>query len=205
VRSRVVASSKSVQWSGLAAMLGGALFVVSAVVIASMPRGCIGDECASRPMRETGVAGALLMLALLLVVIGAAGLVIQARDAGRLGRLGKTGIVLGAVGAALPVIGSVIQGILFDGDYPLMPYFVIPGVLALVVGFVLLGLAVLQAKVLPLWAAVLLIAGTLAMLGFNDQNARALMAIPFGISWVAVGYVLWSGRGEEVRQPARAR
>jgi hypothetical protein len=186
-------------------MLGGALFVVSAIVIASMPRGCIGDECASRPMRETGVAGALLMLALLLVVIGAAGLVIQARDAGRLGRLGKTGIVLGAVGAALPVIGSLIQGILFDGDYPLMPYFVIPGVLALVVGFVLLGLAVLQAKVLPRWAAVLLIVGTLAMLGFNDQNARALMAIPFGISWVAVGYVLWSGRGEEVRQPARAR
>jgi hypothetical protein len=205
VRSRVVASSKSVRWSGLAAMLGGALFVVSAVVIASMPRGCIGDECASRPMRETGVAGALLMLALLLVVIGAAGLVIRVRDAGRLGSLGKTGIVLGAVGAALPVIGSLIQGILFDGDYPLMPYFVIPGVLALVVGFVLLGLAVLQAKVLPRWTAVLLIVGTLAMLGFNDQNARALMAIPNGIAWVAVGYVLWSGRGEEARQPARAR
>jgi hypothetical protein len=202
VRSRVVASSKSVRWSGLAAMLGGALFVVSAVVIASMPRGCIGDECASRPMRETGAAGALLMLALLLVVIGAAGLVIRARDAGRFGRLGKTGIVLGAIGAALPVIGSVIQGILFDGDYPLMTYFVIPGVLALVVGFVLLGLAVLQAKVLPRWAAVLLIVGTLAMLGFNDQNSRALMAIPNGIAWMAVGYVLWSGRSE---QPARAR
>jgi hypothetical protein len=43
------------------------------------------------------------------------------------------------------------------------------------------------------------------MLGFNDQNARALMAIPNGIAWVAVGYVLWSGRSEEARQPARAR
>src|ERR671917_2542922 len=124
-RSVVVASSRTVRWRGLSAMLGGALFVVSAVVIASMPRGCIGDECASRTMRETGVAGALLMLALLLVVIGAAGLVILARDAARFGSLGKTGIVLGAIGAALPVIGSVIQGILFDGEYPLMPYFVI--------------------------------------------------------------------------------
>jgi hypothetical protein len=200
-----VASSKSVRWSGLAAMLGGALFVASAAIIASMPRGCIGDECASRPMRETGIVGALLMLALLLVVIGAAGLVIRARDAGRLGRLGKMGIILGAVGAALPVIGSLIQGVLFDGDYPLMLYFAIPGVLALVVGFVLLGLAVLQARVLPPWAAVLLIVGTLAMLGFNDQNARALMAIPNGIAWVAVGYVLWSGRGEEAREPARVR
>jgi hypothetical protein len=87
---------------------------------------------------------------------------------------------------------------LFDGDYPLMPYFVIPGVLALVVGFVLLGLAVLR-------ATVLLIVGTLAMLGFNDQNAQVLMAIPFGIAWVAAGYVFWSGKGEPIQQPARVR
>ena len=177
-------------------MLGGALFVVSAVVIASMPRGCIGDECTSRPMRETGAAGALLTLALLLVVIGAAGLVILARDAGRFGTLARTGIVVAAVGAALPVVGGLVQGILFDGDYPYMPYFVIPGVLALVIGFVLLGISVLRAGVLPRWAAVLLIVGTLAMLGFNDQNALALLAIPSGIGWVAVGYVLWSGREE---------
>jgi hypothetical protein len=91
--------------------------VVSAIIIASMPRGCIGDGCSSRPMRETGAAGALLTLALLLVVIGAAGLVLRARDAGRLGVLGKTGIVVGAVGAALPVFGSLVQGILL-GDYP---------------------------------------------------------------------------------------
>jgi hypothetical protein len=198
-------SSNTVRWAGLAAMLGGALSVVSAVVIASMPRGCIGDECASQQMRDTGVAGALLMLALLLVVVGAAGLVIRARNAGRFGRLGRTGAVVGAVGVALPVIGSLIQGVLYDGDYPLMPYFVIPGVLALVVGFVLLGLAVLRAGVLPRWATALLIVGTLAMLGFNDQNAQALMAIPFGIAWVAVGYVLWSGGSETARRSARVR
>ncbi len=185
-------------------MLGGALFVVSALIIASMPRGCIGEECAARPMRETGAAGALLTLALLLVVMGAAGLVIRARNAGRFGTLARTGIVVAAVGAALPVLGSLVQGILFDGDYPYMPYFVIPGVLALVVGFLLLGISVLRAGVLPRWAAALLMVGTLAMLGFNDQNALALMAIPNGIGWMAVGYVLWSGKGEEAREPARA-
>ncbi len=184
-------------------MVGGALSVVSAVMIASMPRGCIGNECAFREMRDVGIAGALLILALLLIMVGAAGLVIRARNAGRFGALGKTGAVLGAVGIALPVIGSLIQGILFDGDYPLMPYFVIPGVLALVVGFALLGIAVLRARVLPRWAAVLLIIGSLAMLAFNDQNAQALMAIPFGIAWAAVGYVLWSGKGEAIQQPAR--
>ncbi len=198
-------SSNTVRWGGLAALLGGALFVVSALLIASMPRGCIGDECATRPMRDAGVAGGLLMLALLLVVVGMAGLVVRTRNAGRFGALGKAGAVLGAVGAALPVIGSLIQGVLFEGDYPLMPYFVIPGVLALVVGFVLLGLAVLRARVLPRWAAALLVIGSLAMLGFNDQNAQALMAIPFGIAWMAVGYVLWSGKGEPVRRSAHVR
>ena len=195
----------TVRWGGLAAMLGGALLVVSALLIASMPRGCIGDECAARPMRDTGIVGALLMLALLLVVIGMAGLVIRARNAGRFGVLGKTGAAVGAVGVALPVIGSLIQGILYDGDYPLMPYFVIPGVLALVVGFVLLGIAVLRARVLPRWAAVLLVVGSLAMLGFNDQNAQALMAVPFGVAWMAVGYVLWSDREGTTGQAVRVR
>ena len=186
-------------------MLGGALFVLSAVLIASMPRGCIGGECATRTMRETGAAGALLMLALLLIVVGMAGLVIRARNAGRFGALGKTGAVVAAIGVALPLIGSLVQGILYEGDYPLMPYFVIPGVLALVVGFVLVGIAVLRARVLPRWAAALLVVGSLAMLGFNDQNAQALLAIPFGIAWIAVGYVLWSGGDEAARQPARVR
>ena len=186
-------------------MLGGALLVVSALLIASMPRGCIGDECAARPMRDTGIVGALLMLALLLVVIGMAGLVIRARNAGRFGVLGKTGAAVGAVGVALPVIGSLVQGILYDGDYPLMPYFVIPGVLALVVGFVLLGIAVLRARVLPRWAAVLLVVSSLAMLGFNDQNAQALMAVPFGVAWMAVGYVLWSDREGTAGQAVRVR
>jgi hypothetical protein len=190
-----------VRWAGLAGMLGGALFVVSAVVISSMPRGCIADACAARPMRETGAAGALLMLALLLAVVGMAGLVIRARHAGRFGTLGKTGAVVAAVGAALPAIGGLVQGLLYGGDYPLMPLFVIPGVLALVVGFVLLGIAVLRAGVLPRWTAVFLVVGFLAMFGFNDQNAQALLAIPIGIAWVAVGYVLWSGG--TIRRPAR--
>jgi hypothetical protein len=196
-------STSTVRWAGVAGMLGGALFVLSAVLIASMPRGCIGGECAARTMRETGAAGALLMLALLLIVVGMAGLVIRARNAGRFGALGKTGAVVAAVGVALPLTGSLVQGVLYGGDYPLMPYFVIPGVLALVTGFVLLGIAVLLARVLPRWAAALLVVGSLAMLGFNDQNAQALLAIPNGIAWIAVGYVLWSG--EAPRQPARVR
>ena len=42
----------------------------------------------------------------------------------------------------------------------------------------------------------LLILGALAMLGFNDQNVQALMAIPFVIARVAIIYWLCSEWGE---------
>ncbi len=51
-------------------------------------------------MRETGLAGALLMLALLLVVVGAVGFVIRVRNTGRFGELAEAGVVVAEVGAA---------------------------------------------------------------------------------------------------------
>lgn len=196
------ASSNLVRWGGIAAMLGGALFATLGLIIAAMPRGCIGDECAIRQMRDTGVAGgALLMLALLLIMAGAAGLVILARRSGRFGRLGWTGLSAGALGVALLAVGTVLN----TRESSLVPAFIIPGLLGLILGFLLLGVAVLLAGVLPRWVATLLIVGSLAMLGFNDQNAQALMAVPNGIAWMAVGYVLWSGKDEPIQHPARVR
>jgi hypothetical protein len=77
------------------------------------------------------------------------------------------------------------------------------GGLALVIGLALVGIAALRMEALPRWAAVLLVIGSLGMLGFNDQNAQVLMAIPFGIGWLAVGYALWSGRGATLQRPPR--
>jgi hypothetical protein len=51
--------------------------------------------------------------------------------------------------------------------------------------------------VLPRWAAWLLMMGALAMIGFNDQNARVLMAAPLGIAWMAAGYALCSTQTKE--------
>lgn len=196
-------SSTLIRQGGFAATLGGTLWMIGTLIHASKPRGCIAEECAFRPMRETGVLdGALMLLSLLLFAAGAAGLVILARRFGRFGKMGNTGAVIGAVGAALLMIAGLIQAIFFGGDFPLMPYFVVAGVLALIAGFVLLGIAILRARVLPRWAALLFIVGALAMLGFNEQTARALMAIPLGVAWVAVGYVLWSGDGAPTGQPS---
>jgi len=202
-----MSSSNLIRWGGLAAMLGGTLWVIGTLIHASKPRGCIAEECAIRPMRESGVLdGTLMLLSLLLFAVGAVGLVILARHSGRFRKAGRMGALIGAVGGALLVSAGLIQAIFFGGDFPLMPYFVIPGVLALIVGFLLVGISILRAGVLPRWVAVLIIVGALAMLGFNEQTWRALMAIPFGVAWVAVGYALWSGSGAPTGQAtARVR
>jgi hypothetical protein len=182
-------------WSGVAAILGGVLWVAWAIQTGFQPPGCIGDECAFRPMRESGPLEAVLfLLAMLLLVVGVAGLVFHTRNAGRLGRLGWIGSVASGVGVAALIISSLTQAVFFGGDFPLMPFFVILGGLALIVGFLLLGITILRARVLPLWVAVLFVVGTLAMLGVNDQNMQVFLAIPFGIAWVAVGCVLWWGK-----------
>jgi hypothetical protein len=201
----MIMHSNAVRIGGLAAMLGGALLVVYAVGAASMPRGCIGnEECAIRPYRDAGVFESLLPLALLLIVVGMAGLAVRARQSGRLGRLGGGGATVGALGVALLVAGGLVQTILFGGDFPLMPYFVIPGFLALISGLLILGGAVLRARVLPRWSSVLIIASTLTMLGFNDQNVQVLLTIPFALAWVAAGYILWSGGRDAARRPEPA-
>jgi hypothetical protein len=175
-------------------MLGGILLIGDVIAVATRPIGCIGSECdvAGRSMRQWGDLAPFFITALLLVIIGLAGLVIRAHRANCLGTVGRVGLVTAIIGVALLALGGGIQEIFFGGDFPLMPLFVLPGILGLVIGFLLVGVVILRAKVLPGWAAWLLIVSALAMLGFNDQNARVLMAVPFGVAWVAVGYVLWS-------------
>lgn len=185
-------------------MLGGVLWIAAALFHASKPRGCVGDECAFRPMRESGPVDAILMLAsLAFVAFGVWGVVMLARRMERFGVLGKTGIVLGAVGVVVLVVASLVQAVFFDGDFPLMPYLVIPGALALIAGIFTLGVAILRSRVLPRWAAALLVAGALAMLGFNEQTGAVFMAIPLGIAWMAVGYVLWSSPRHTEPRPTR--
>lgn len=190
-------SRRFVRWSAAAGMVGGALWVISTVIHASRPVGCVAEGCDRRDMRETGAEGFLTLGALVLFAVTAAALVVLARRAGRFGPLGKAGAVIAVAGVSVLVLASVVQSLVFDGDFSLMPNFVIPGIAALIVGFVLLAVAVLRSGVLPRWAAGSLLVGAGAMVGFNEQTAAAWLALPFGLAWIAVGCALW------VRQPAR--
>ncbi|MCI0396381.1 MAG: hypothetical protein L0332_24560 [Chloroflexi bacterium] len=188
-----MAKSNLIRLSGLAAIVGGTLLIGSVVAIAFQPEGCIASECGlpGRSMREWSAPAPFFIMALLLITMGAAGLVIRARAAGHFGISGRVGQSSGLIGVALLALGGGIQELFFGGDFPLMPVFVIPGLLALVTGFLLIGITILRANTLPRQVVWLLIAATLAMAGFNDQNARVLMAAPLGMAWMAIGYALW--------------
>jgi hypothetical protein len=189
----------SIRWGGPATVLGGLLWIVAAVVSALKPEGCIGADCSlpGRSMRAgRAVDAQLLIAAVLLIGLGAAA-VTRAIRTGRFGRLGRVGVISSALGLVLIASGLLVQALFFGGDFPYMPLAVVPGALAIVIGLLLLAIAILGSGVFPRWAGVLLIIGTLALLGFNDQNAQVLMAVPFGIAWLGVGYAMWSARSAQ--------
>ena len=70
-------SSNLIRWCGMAAMLGGMLWIVAAIITASKPQGCIGPECDVLAMRDTSDVALLLLLALLLSATGLAGMFIR--------------------------------------------------------------------------------------------------------------------------------
>lgn len=179
-----------------ATVVGGALWVANSVWTALLPEGCIAAECdlPGREMRDSGAGAPFLLASILLIAIAAVGLVRRARASGTFPRWGRAGSIAAAVGLGLILLGLLTQTLLFGDDSPYMPYFVIPGLLALVVGLLLVGVGVLRTGILPRWASIALVVGTAFMLGFNDQDARAWLAVPFGLAWILVGVALWSDR-----------
>ena len=130
--------------------------------------------------------------AALLVLIGIAGLTLMARQSPRFKKLAGSGLISAAAGLALLFLGALIQAALFDGDFPWMPLFIIPGVLGLIVGFVLIEVFVIRSAVLPRWLGVFLVASSLVLLAANEQTAAVLLAISFGLAVATVGFFMWN-------------
>src|SRR5918992_109219 len=62
IRKEVQMSLNLIRWSGLAAILGGVLWIAGAIQTGLKPRGCMGDECAFMPLRESGPIDTVLLL-----------------------------------------------------------------------------------------------------------------------------------------------
>ena len=180
-----MAQSDWVRWGGLAAMGAGLLAIVYSLLGFAAGKG-----------DEPGPLDILVILAMLLEVVGLLGFhALQGRNYGRIGRAG----LYTSIGS-LVIFEFLLLASLVGGDVGL-DWLVAVGVLGAVVGLALYGAATLQAKVLPRWCGILFIIFMPVGILLGD-----LQPIWGGLSWLALGYALWSHSGSAATQrPSRVR
>lgn len=166
-----------ISWGGASALGGGGLLAAVAALMATRPVGAPGH------VRETDDLWPFATGALLLVAAGA-----LATFGGRrgTGTLGATGLWVLATGALLtPGLQLAAAG---GADVPWTATFA--SLLGVLVGSALLAGAALRAGVVPRSAAAALLGASLLPLGFNTEDARAWLAVPFGLAWALVGLLV---------------
>ncbi len=211
-------SSNVTRWSGLAAMLGAALGIVLTppFVVASAfsyPGGVedlpfwAGWVKATFPLSFASAEqvyntyGRVYFLTVLLELCGLYAL--RGLRGGGLGGLEKWGFRLSMIG-----LWVVVAGIFTDYWTHTPPSIMAElfGSLILLAGFVLLGIGLWRSKALPRWASLLMIVagpGLVPVMVVLPHAPSGLLLL-FHVAWVALGYVLWSGK-ETVRQTPRTK
>ncbi len=189
-----------VRGSGLLAMLGGALWIVSwtsNAFTADGTRAVLG-------LSERGWR-TVLNPALFFFIAALAGL--YAKQSERMGKVGKAGLFLGVPGLMLTIVGNVAEfWVLKPADHRGWHIF-LAGVVILGIGTLLFGLAALAAGRFPrlgtwlltLWFPVGLLGLLLRALGLPggvEFLAGTGFFLFFGLSWILLGYALWSEKHE---------
>jgi hypothetical protein len=187
-----MATSRFDRWSGLAALVGGALWVVAFAVNASRS----SAESSDAPYVSLHGLGVVGLLSVLLVAVGFVGLDMHmpSGPGAGYGTLGRAGYGVALLGLCVMLLVSGASG----GMGML-------GIFILMVGSLLVGAAALLRRVLPRWGAIVLIVGSLLLLMFATEGLRAWCGVPYGAAWIVVGYLLFSGRVGQVQAARRVR
>lgn len=210
-----MSSSSLIRWGGPAAMLGGVLWVPYGVFAMLEPWGAgvvyrddVGySVITSMPLFIMySLPGCL---ALLLTSLGLLGVLVRLPA----GRTGRISLVLAYIAVALAVLSLSGVSALFD---PLFTSGRIFGTLVLGIATLLAGVTAGRSRATLGWTLALMalgLAGTFllplwplvyALMWVPEAAGAAFIAL-FGLGWLVVGYVLWSERGEPVRETARVR
>ena len=181
-----MSSSNLVRWGGLAAMVGGLMWVVKggAILLTGQQPPVVFESA---------------MPLFAVVLLG-----LHARVDARGGRLGKAGVLVSYAALASAAIVLVA---------PLAPFYAVAG-FGPFLGLVLLGSATLRARVFrPPWSTLplamgfggpllILAGGALAMI------SERLLEIPIvlvGLAWMLLGYSVLVVKGATVQAPVRVR
>ncbi len=166
-----MAASNPVRLGAICFLLGGLAWVVSGLLIVF----------GSRIMGPHPVYFLFVVVALLLTSAGLIGL--HALQEGSYGLIGQVGLYTVLLAFALQALGTVM---LLSGSSVLVWLISPVGLLVKLVGFVLYGVATLQAKVLPRWygvALIILVPFSVALLVYGN--------IWTGLILLVLGYALW--------------
>jgi membrane protease YdiL (CAAX protease family) len=155
------------------------------------------EEVASPGFVVFGILGILLML------IGLAKLhALQKESYGYLGRAGYHMIFVASavqiLGAADQILGAAAS---LSASAAFGWFVFLAGSLGLLVGFVLFGVATLQAAVLPRWYGVALVVAVPVGFALVQYGGTQYGSILLGLVFIVLGYVLWSRRNAPVEQP----
>jgi len=213
---------KLTRWGGAALALGGVL-----LFIASLINPALTDPNAVLSNLWTPVH-ILIWCASVLNVFGLIGLYLrQAEEAGRLGLIGFIMSFFGnAVSSAGPAVEAyalpaiavmretgpkTVDALLFNPAGPLRGLVPVLAASFVVtsVGYILTGIAIMRAGVLPRWGGLLLIIGPVTGFAFFAVPAAGyeltvIFAAVVGVAFAWLGYALWSDRGRMTGQPSPA-
>ena len=214
-------STKLIRWSGLAAILGGALFPVAAIIHPN------GEDLAAVTMPNWLPAHLLGFVSVMLIHLSLIGL--YARQVEQAGWLGLIGFLLAFVGSAfaiviqyvtstaIPLIAAQAPAIFDQAMTP--PSFAPPlFVFGFILGHVLFGIATIRAGVLPRGSGCLVVIGILLFflgeIAFLGQGLSSpalqqffvlirklhvivlLGDIAFGLGLAWMGYSVWKEKRE---------
>lgn len=174
----------SVRLSGIAAILAGILWIFIEFLVE--PLGLPGFR----------VIPPLEIIKWPLLIVFYFGL--RSAQSGRDGTLGKVGLVIAVIGGLFLTIAwgfltiqESVRGLTIkEGSGFLDPI----GIFGSVLGFLLLGVAAIRAKVLPRWAAAAFMLGFPIGMVIRITTGSLLGFLLFIVSLFWLGYALWSGR-----------
>ena len=208
-------SSSWTRWSGLAAMLGGALWIPYGLFEMLEPWGpdvAYRDDVGYSVITDASLFVTYSMpgsLAVLLTSLGLLGVLALLRAS--TGRTGRIALILVYVALALSILSLAGVIALFD---PLFTVGRVFGSLALGTATFLAGVGALRSRMALGWTVALLYLGLAGLFLFPlwplvyalqwvPQAVGAAFMVVFGLGWTVLGFMLWSEKGEKLRQTAR--
>ena len=205
-RSREVVQmtkEKFIRLSGWALMLAGATFMLGFAL--NGQETSFSDPLGGRDAFYEYSQLVLLILAMASFAVGLLGM--RSRYGAQVGRFGRFSLLIGAIGGGIGFVAAIGLGLLLDGDGWWLTW--LSGMLLVLVGLLLFGIAAVRKRPLPRWNALPLITGSLFLLipiaglitGSDELSVPVLATIFLLIAagFVALGFVVQGDSVEEMK------